>query len=147
MSSTSSSSTQIIWQKGVNVYILFTRWGRIGDNGNFQHTPFQSKAEAAQEFCKIFKSKTGNNWSNLKNFEKQPKKYRLIQRDMKRRKEHKIDFNLKSDIPSKLPQKVQDLLKEMVSNLNKNVSLSPLKNNEWKSSLKLFSVEGVGKGG
>lgn len=106
---------QIVWQKGVDVYVLFTRWGRIGDRGQFQHTPFQKKAEAVAEFGKIFRSKTGNSWSNVNSFEKQPKKYRLVPRDDKRQKERKIDFSLKSDIPSKLPESVQYLFKEMTS--------------------------------
>ncbi|XP_033735456.1 poly [ADP-ribose] polymerase tankyrase-like [Pecten maximus] len=106
---------QIVWQKGVDVYVLFTRWGRIGDRGQFQHTPFQKKAEAVAEFAKIFRSKTGNSWSNIDSFENQPKKYRLVQRDDKRQKECKIDFSLKSDIPSKLSEPVQQLFKEMTS--------------------------------
>ncbi|XP_060068797.1 poly [ADP-ribose] polymerase tankyrase-like [Ylistrum balloti] len=106
---------QIVWQKGVDVYVLFTRWGRIGSQGQFQHTPFQKKAEAIAEFGKIFRSKTGNSWSNINSFENHPKKYRLVQRDDKRQKERKIDFSLKSDIPSKLPEPVQQLFKEMTS--------------------------------
>ncbi|OWF45703.1 Poly(ADP-ribose) polymerase pme-5 [Mizuhopecten yessoensis] len=106
---------QIVWQKGVDIYVLFTRWGRIGDRGQFQHTPFQKKAEAVAEFGKVFRSKTGNYWSNVNSFENQPKKYRLVPREDKRQKERKIEFSLKSDIPSKLPEPVQHLFQEMTS--------------------------------
>jgi ankyrin repeat protein len=40
--------------------VLFTRWGRIGDSGQYQRTPFSNFQEAKEEFCKIFKQKTGN---------------------------------------------------------------------------------------
>jgi ankyrin repeat protein len=39
--------------------VLFTRWGRIGDPGQYQRTPFSNFQEAKDEFCKIFKQKTG----------------------------------------------------------------------------------------
>ena len=48
------------------MYILFTRWGRIGDSGQYQHTPYHKLSEAVTEFCKIFRAKTGNYWSNVK---------------------------------------------------------------------------------
>jgi predicted DNA-binding WGR domain protein len=50
------------------MYVLFTRWGRIGDRGQWQHTPFPNAEDAVKEFCKIFKQKTGNDWNNLDKF-------------------------------------------------------------------------------
>ncbi len=46
--------------------ILFTCWGRIGDQGQFQRTPFGTLQEACTEFGKIFKAKSGNEWTNVK---------------------------------------------------------------------------------
>ena len=43
--------------------VLFTRWGRIGDQGQYQRTPFSNFQEAKDEFCKIFKQKTGKYWT------------------------------------------------------------------------------------
>lgn len=57
---------QIIHHKAKGIYILFTKWGRIGDEGMYQQTPYQLLDEAVINFCKIFKSKTGNQWSNVK---------------------------------------------------------------------------------
>lgn len=57
---------QIINHKAKNIYILFTKWGRIGDQGQYQQTPYQTLDEAVLNFGKIFKSKTGNLWSNVK---------------------------------------------------------------------------------
>lgn len=48
------------------MYLLFTRWGRIGDNGQFQQTPFPQLSDAIKEFRKIFRAKTGNDWTRLR---------------------------------------------------------------------------------
>ena len=57
---------QIIHHKAKGIYILFTNWGRIGDEVMYQQTPYQKLDEAILGFCKIFKSKTGNTWANVK---------------------------------------------------------------------------------
>ena len=57
---------QVVYQKGKDMYILFTRWGRIGDEGQFQRTPFPKLSDVVKEFSKIFKSKTGNDWKKIK---------------------------------------------------------------------------------
>jgi len=44
------------------LYILWTRWGRVGEDGQYQSTPFNTIEAACAEFEKIFKSKSGNNW-------------------------------------------------------------------------------------
>ena len=44
---------QVIHQAGKDLYLLTTRWGRFGDEGKFQRTPFQSKEEAVKEFKKV----------------------------------------------------------------------------------------------
>ncbi|GFR67750.1 poly [ADP-ribose] polymerase [Elysia marginata] len=106
---------QIVQHTAKKLFILFTRWGRIGDRGQFQHTPFQTLAEAAKEFCKIYKSKTGNDWNQKTQFQNHPKKYRLMPKAEKQHKQHKVDFNFESSIPSKLPEPVFDLLSEMSS--------------------------------
>ena len=46
--------------------VLFTRWGRIGDPGQYQRTPFSNFQEAKDEFCKIFKQKIINSIIRLK---------------------------------------------------------------------------------
>ncbi|CAG5125123.1 unnamed protein product, partial [Candidula unifasciata] len=106
---------QIVRHTAKNLYILFTRWGRIGDRGQYQHTPYQSLAEAAKEFCKIFRSKTGNDWSQIHKFQNHPKKYRLMPKPSKQHKQHKVEFNLESSLPTKLPEPVFDLVSEVSS--------------------------------
>ena len=49
------------------IYILWTRWGRIGEIGQYQRTPFQTKEEAIKEFNKVFKQKSGAKWEEFDN--------------------------------------------------------------------------------
>ena len=69
---------QLIHDKGKDMYIVTTQFGRIGDEGENQRSPFNSLDEAKNEFGKIFKSKTGNLWENRENFERVKGKYMLI---------------------------------------------------------------------
>jgi predicted DNA-binding WGR domain protein len=57
---------QIVHQVSQDLYVLFNRWGRIGDDGQYQRTPFPQLADAVKEFCKVFKAKTGNAWHDVK---------------------------------------------------------------------------------
>lgn len=58
-----------------NIFILFTNWGRIGTEGQFQITPFFKFEDCLKEFNMIFKQKTGNNYSERKDFVKKHNKY------------------------------------------------------------------------
>ena len=69
---------QLIHDKGKDMYIVTTQFGRIGDEGENQRSPFNSLDEAKNEFGKIFKSKTGNLWENRDKFERVKGKYMLI---------------------------------------------------------------------
>lgn len=70
---------QVVKDKVRGVFVLFTRWGRVNTEGQWQQTPFGTYEEATKEFSKIFKSKSANDWATRANFEKVPGKYRLIQ--------------------------------------------------------------------
>eukprot|EP01127_Copromyxa_protea_P003686 TRINITY_DN1347_c0_g3_i1.p1 TRINITY_DN1347_c0_g3~~TRINITY_DN1347_c0_g3_i1.p1 ORF type:complete len:1422 (-),score=381.06 TRINITY_DN1347_c0_g3_i1:8-4273(-) len=68
---------QVVYERVKDIYLVFTRWGRAGTQGQFQKTAFPNKEEAVVEFGKIFKSKTGNVFEKGLKFQKQPKKWRL----------------------------------------------------------------------
>lgn len=89
---------QIIKHKSKsNLYFLFTRWGRIGDDGQYQLTPFSNLDECRKEFLKVFREKTGNAWRDTNEFEAKSKKYTLIKLNERQRYKHSnvpIDFNL-----------------------------------------------------
>lgn len=61
------------------MYVLWTRWGPFGQEGQHQKTPFLTKEEAVVEFKAIFKSKTGNNWEDhTASFEPKPNRYEIM---------------------------------------------------------------------
>lgn len=80
--------------------VLFTRWGRIGDQGQCQRTPFASLSEAKDEFAKLFKQKTANDFVDTvlekkKPFESKPRRYSLVKLELRRRPKLKdIEFDL-----------------------------------------------------
>ncbi|ESO08808.1 hypothetical protein HELRODRAFT_190616 [Helobdella robusta] len=75
---------KIIHQRQKDMYVLFNRWGRVGDRGQYQQTPFPLRADAEKEFKKVFRAKTGNDWSEYNKFEHKPKKYRLVSLESRR---------------------------------------------------------------
>eukprot|EP00760_Papus_ankaliazontas_P029092 PhM_4_TR4136/c0_g1_i1/m.69882 len=64
---------QLVYDTMRQVYVLWTRWGRVGEDGQYQATPFAQAPEAVAEFRRIFKAKTSNDWGV--DFVKIPKKY------------------------------------------------------------------------
>ncbi|VDM48322.1 unnamed protein product [Toxocara canis] len=109
---------ELIQRKGSELYILFTNWGRIGDrDGQYQRTPFSSLAEADKEFCSIFRSKTGNEFSNIANFQELPKKYRLVAVDP-----NSVNDILDLKIELDTPQTTENTRKDPVYKLIKDVS-------------------------
>jgi hypothetical protein len=44
----------------------------------FQNTPFATAKQAEEEFEKIFRSKSGNAWTEREKFEQKSKKYRIV---------------------------------------------------------------------
>jgi poly [ADP-ribose] polymerase/centrosomal protein CEP128 len=70
---------QMVYDSNRDLYIVITRYGRIGELGMHQRTPFGSLDEAKKEFCDIFKQKSSNEWETAAtNFVPQPKKYQLV---------------------------------------------------------------------
>lgn len=56
-------------------FILYTRYGRIGDKGVTNTKAIISQESGMREFEKVFKQKTGNYWSKRDKFEKKEGKY------------------------------------------------------------------------
>lgn len=109
---------QVLHEKNRNVYILFTRWGRIGEEGAYQQTPFATKEECIENFCKIFKDKSGNLWENKDKFEKVKRKYQLLKFEKRvNHKEFLKPFDLKDpSIPkTSLNKEVRHLMEGITS--------------------------------
>ncbi|XP_076464084.1 poly [ADP-ribose] polymerase tankyrase-like isoform X2 [Babylonia areolata] len=106
---------QVVRQKAKDMYVLFTRWGRIGDRGQWQHTPFPTAEDAIKEFCKVFRQKTGNDYNHLDRFVEHKKKYRLMPTLDEPKKGKEVKFDFQSPVTSKLNPAVLDLLQELTS--------------------------------
>jgi len=100
---------QLVYETNKDLFVLFTRWGEIGETGMFQRTPAENKDAGLKEFCKVFREKTGNVWSPTDMvFERKPNKYQLLKR---RRATARSDellqaFDLSKSPSSKLPYKL-----------------------------------------
>ncbi|KAJ3055438.1 hypothetical protein HK097_010471 [Rhizophlyctis rosea] len=105
---------QVVHNRIQDLYILWTRWGAVGEDGMFQKTPYSTKEECIQEFEKIFKSKTGNAWKERDtSFVPKPGKYIPLKLSPRKNVNIKpIDSKLLSTTPpSNLPHQVQDFMK------------------------------------
>jgi len=106
---------QVLKKDNSNNYFFWTRWGRVGEKGQFKLLNCPSKDSAISQFKAKFRDKTANSWDDRKNFVKKNKKYFLLERDygvteeeeekIKNKEEEKID------IPdSTLDARVQDII-------------------------------------
>ncbi|TYZ59031.1 hypothetical protein PybrP1_005256 [[Pythium] brassicae (nom. inval.)] len=71
---------QLVTDEIQGLFVVFTNWGRIGETGKFQNTPFRAAEDAVAEFKKIFRAKTGTHWGDRAAFAAQRGKYNLVQR-------------------------------------------------------------------
>ncbi|RUS22547.1 hypothetical protein BC937DRAFT_88542 [Endogone sp. FLAS-F59071] len=121
---------QVIHNKVQDLYILFTRWGGIGETGMFQKTPFNSKAEAVDEFKKIFKNKTANPWELRFSNEFVERDGRFVVTKLAEKKKSVVlkPLDLSKSPKSTLPHSLQDTLKIFcdVASMNKMVNDSQL---------------------
>jgi len=111
---------QLVVEKNRNTNILITRWGRIGDDGQFQRTPFGDKEKAIKEFCDVFKKKTSNEWAKRHEFEKKRGKYQLLlfEKVVISDRELLKPFNLDEDagcVESDLPEEVQGVMNQIAN--------------------------------
>jgi ankyrin repeat protein/predicted DNA-binding WGR domain protein len=120
---------QLLHEANRDVFIVVTRYGRIGDQGQHQLTSFAKREEALHEFCSIFKSKSGNDWKDAEHFNRMKKKYKLARFDQTSAKEELQDFYEKThekDLPeSFLTDSVKAILREVASS---KVLFSKVKN-------------------
>jgi ankyrin repeat protein/predicted DNA-binding WGR domain protein len=83
---------QICRDQTRNIYLLLTNWGRVGTSGQYQQTPFFTLDEALTEYKKIFKEKTGNDYSSDAEFVKKQGKYRVIKTKIRVKNRHLVDL-------------------------------------------------------
>ncbi|CAG5106021.1 Oidioi.mRNA.OKI2018_I69.chr1.g2646.t1.cds [Oikopleura dioica] len=93
---------QIIGHKLSRQWVLFTRTGDAGEEGERKITPFQVPENAIREFMKQYKIKTGNDWTNLPEFRRCTKTTDL-------------EFDLATDAVSNLAEPVQEMFLELTN--------------------------------
>ena len=93
-------------------FALFSRSGRVGEEGDWKITPFTVPENAIREFMKLYKLKTGNEWTSLPNFGRCTKKHALVPFElMNRIPATDLEFDLEADLTSKLSPPVQELFR------------------------------------
>lgn len=130
-------------EKGSNYYV-WTRWGRVGERGQFKNMGPMDINRAIKDFEKKFKDKTGNLWDARANFKPKSGKYTLIEMDYDDEDAEQLEAALKKTIknkqgqtiaPSELPAPTQNLMKlifnhdmfqEAMQNFNIDTQKMPL---------------------
>lgn len=110
---------QLLYDTVRDLYVVFTRYGRIGEPGMNQRTPFDSIEAAKKEFSSIFKSKTGNECTgDAAAFVRVPKKYALTQVVYRSvaHQDYLAPFSFEKSPNSKLGADTRELLEE-ISNI------------------------------
>ncbi|RNF04362.1 putative poly(ADP-ribose) polymerase, partial [Trypanosoma conorhini] len=106
---------QLLQDDSGSMYYLFTRWGRVGYDGQNKTEEFYDDAAARQAFYTKFASKTGNSWSNRANFSKVAGRYELMDIDYGAQEEEEEEEEKrrrsKGPVQSALPTELQDLMK------------------------------------
>jgi poly [ADP-ribose] polymerase len=105
-------------------YMTWTRWGRVGENGQSAALPFDDLQSAMAMFEKKFKDKSGLAWSNRLGTPKN-KKYTFLERNYEEEEEEEVEKPVKvkkedDDTPaaeSLMSKPLQDLI-SFIFNLN-----------------------------
>ena len=114
---------QALEADGGGAFYCWTRWGRVGERGQFKLLPCSSKQAAISEFKKKFSEKTKNNWDAVKSgtpFTPYSGKYTMIEIDYgndaeeeKKEEDPKTKKEAKPEAESKLDKRVQELIKSI----------------------------------
>ncbi|XP_028137799.2 poly [ADP-ribose] polymerase isoform X1 [Diabrotica virgifera virgifera] len=113
---------QLLEADGRDSYWVFRSWGRIGTTiGGKKLEEMDSLIDAKENFEKVYKEKSGNEWRNRHNFKKVPGRKYPIEMDYLEEEAQKLDI---VECDSKLHPRVQDLIKVIFDvNTMKNLML------------------------
>ncbi|KAH7972036.1 hypothetical protein HPB52_005807 [Rhipicephalus sanguineus] len=129
-------------QRG-SLVVLFCRWGRVGDSGQWSRSCFSAVTEAAREFARLFRSKTGNAWEDQQSFKAQPRKYRAVQWEKRKSPPpSNIPISLGDPCKSLLPPPLQDLMRKL-ANPDMLVSTPLQLGAQGQVALELLSAESL----
>lgn len=101
-----------------NKFVVYIRYGRIGNDGTSTNDFFNTKHQSISHFKNKFKNKTGNNWGEP--FVKKPKKYFFSEKDVVKQsieKTEKSEDDSSSESEIELDKRVVKFL-ELISNIS-----------------------------
>lgn len=108
---------QVLFSKSINEYVMWSRWGRVGEQGQFAALGDGSLNGAKAVFLKKFKEKSGLKWEDRLTTPKSGK-YTFIERnyedDDEDKEEKEVVKKEEDDVPppeSALSKPIQDLMK------------------------------------
>jgi len=107
---------QMVYDSNRELYIVLTRYGRIGEMGMHQRTPFNDLEDAKKEFNTIFKSKSNNEWAVAHTaFEKHKKKYVLVNVNYKNveHNDYLAPFDYQNCAPTQMEKLLRNLYEEI----------------------------------
>lgn len=133
-------------------YFLFTRWGRIGQEGNYNEDEYYSKEDMLDEFQKKFYTMTKNTWNSFiyGEFKKKPGKYFPVELDSEEDEEDegvsKAIISSPMTIGCKLDVRVQELIKLLFNEEMITSQMSQMNINTEKMPLGKLSKKRIAKG-
>lgn len=102
---------QLLEEDNGNKWYVFRKWGRVGTTiGGNKLESFATKAAAKKHFEKLYYEKTMNEWSDRKNFTKQPGKFYPIELDFGMNGDEEIKEKEFDKSKSKLDQRLASLI-------------------------------------
>lgn len=107
---------QVVLDKARDLPILLTRWGRIGEEGAFQKTPFSTHEATIAEFKKVFEQKTGNKWGQKDQFKKKFRKFQRMRTNYVTidQKNYLLPFNLENaPLPREATHELIEVMREV----------------------------------
>jgi predicted DNA-binding WGR domain protein len=133
---------QMLFDSVRDLYIVFTRYGRIGEDGMNQRTPFNNIDEAKKDFCTIFKSKTGNDFNDLENFTRVKKKYDIakVNYTTVSHQDYLAPFDYEKAPKSKTQKEIRDLFEEI-----SNVTMYQRAMNQLGLDNEMLPISGITK--
>ncbi|CAB3407813.1 unnamed protein product [Caenorhabditis bovis] len=139
---------QLLKEDKASVFYLFLSWGRVGtDVGNCKYPSFYDSESGVEEFKKIFKEKTNNQWEYRKYFRKHPGFFSYIETDYS--EFNSMDCSIIPGSQTKLPNSVKDIIisifnvdnmKEAMKSFEMDINKLPLGKLSQKQIMTAYEV-------
>ncbi|XP_074310978.1 poly [ADP-ribose] polymerase 2-like isoform X2 [Silene latifolia] len=83
---------QVLKANNADSYMVYNRWGIVGEDGEIKLSGPHSSFIAIQQFEEIFFSKTKNHWSDRENFVSFPKSYTWLKMNYRRKDQGQLSL-------------------------------------------------------